>query len=147
MDRKKTRSYLRSKKFDLSQKIILGVIMITMLLVFFSAFFIIAASPEKQVQKRITSLATDYYENYIYPDIQKNNNKTDISGILEKYKDSGFSTLSLRQIILHDIEKNSTTYQYLKKYCDENNTLIKIYPEPPFNNTSYRVDYSYACDY
>ena len=66
---------------------------------------------------------------------------------MEKYEKHGFSAVSLRQLLLYDNHKNEKYDGELTKYCDKDRTVIKFYPESPYEKTNYRVDYTYSCEF
>ena len=119
-------------------KLILGVIGIATIIVVFSIIFSLLTSPEHLTKSEFNTLASKYYEDYLYENI------TDPS-ILEKYQKTGLSVVTLRQLILH--EPSLGPSDNLKKYCDENQSYIKIYPEAPYKKSDYRVEFTYTCDW
>ena len=126
------------------KKISIFVIFTSMLLVILFTVFAILYRPDNIVRYKINNLATDYYENYYYNQFA---DRDDLEEIMQKYTERGFSRITLRQLLLHDYEKNLETANYLRKYCDENKTYLYIFPDPPFTKTSYHIEYYYACDF
>lgn len=134
------------------------IITVAIAMVGFTIFNIIA-TPEHLVKKEIETITADYYENYFYQNILKNNSiyEKDVadpkaaerimSNILEKYIERGFPRINLNQLLLYDNFKHYSSAELLGQYCNLENTFITIHPEPPFTSKDYRVDYDYSCNF
>ncbi len=147
---KKTQANSRRRRYSPAQKTILLIIFIAFFIVFIALLCAFFLKPEKIVKSKIDTIASDYYENYFYEKLitsEKYTESKDLDDILGRYKDNGLATLNLRQLLLYDNQKNAEFAPYLKKYCDEENTYIKFYPEPPYSRTSYHIDYTYSCNF
>lgn len=161
---KKTRTstrYIFSDEFSekshrYAKNSILTVIGLTILAMILFIIFWLIATPEHLTKKTIEDITADYYKNYFYNSILDNNNITpdnisehqeDIDRIFGHYKEPGFSRLTLRQLLLYDNQKHIGSMPELTKYCNLDNTLIKIYPDPPYNRDNYHVDYTYSCKF
>lgn len=131
-----------------SKNAITIVIVIAAILVFITVICSVLLNPERQVKLKFEALATNYYENIFYADLLKSDN---FSGnpqkSLEKYNQTGLAPITLRQLILHDDAATKDTADYLLKYCDENETYVKFFPEPSYSKTSYRIEYTYSCNF
>ena len=132
---------------------IIGLVMLTMIL--FTLFWLIA-TPEHLTKRTIEDITSDYYKNYFYDSILDANSITsdnlsehteDIERIFGHYEKPGFAKLTLRQLLLYDNQKHIENMSELAKYCNLDNTLIKIYPDPPYNRDNYHVDYTYSCKF
>ena len=117
--------------------------------------FCLIATPENVIKNEITTITSDYYENYFYNKILDNNylstddadfDASTMENILGRYTARGFATVSLRQLLLTDNSKPDTT-AYLEKYCNLDRSNVKIYPEAPFSRQDYHVEYSYSCKF
>ena len=128
------------KVFLVARRLSLAVIVIAMLAVVLAVLFNSFTQPEKVVTSKIEGITADYYENYFYDRIKGYNN-------LDKYTESGFSKVTLRQLLLFDSERHADDANILSKYCDTEATYVRIYPEAPFAKTDYHVDYHYACTF
>jgi len=138
----------RKKPISTIQKIILGVIGAAFIAVVIAALSVILNRPENVITSKIESLSSDYYENYLYQEIVNSDQFSgNIDETLQKYVEVGFSPITLRELLLHDTEKTKDIAPLIKEHCDENRTIIKFFPEAPFSKTSYRVNYSYSCDF
>ena len=140
----KTR-FLSASGKTFAQKTILAVIVLAILLVITSVACVFIFDNERITKNKISNLASKYYENYFYPSMSIDKNK--LSEIMSQYTDTGFNNTTLRQIILANGEDYTSDAEFIRKYCDENSTLIRFFPEPPYDNTSYRVEYSYSCSF
>ena len=149
---KSKKRHPKSKKphYNPIQKIILSIIFAVIIIVAITLIVAIFLKPENLVKSKISSLASDYYENYFYENLinsEKYNQINNLDEIMGKYQQSGLSSLTLRQLLLYDNQKNSDVAPFLKKYCNEENTYVKFYPEPPYSKTSYRTEYTYSCNF
>lgn len=124
--------------------IVIALVIVVAVTGILSAWF---KDDEKTVKRQIEEMSAEYYENFIYPHLADGKNETEIFAAFEKYKEIGFARVSLRQLLLHDARNNAEKGELIKKYCNENATSVKIYPEEPYKKESYRVDYIYACEF
>lgn len=132
--------------FNATKKSILIVIVFSMLIVILVLLLSYFEKPEHLVKRKIENIAADYYENYYYPNLIGNANSQDsLEDIMSHYTEVGFATISLRQLLLFDNERYKETASFILKYCDENHTSVRIFPEAPFGKTNYRIDYHYSC--
>ena len=139
-------------KLSLVQKIILSIILtVALSVITFSVYAIIHFRPTDTitlVKSYISSMSTDYYENYYFPSLESSihdRGNSDISEILSRYTDTGFSRVPLRQIISH-VNYDETALNQITERCDTNSTFVHFFPDPPFTSTSYHVDYEYSCN-
>ena len=137
-----------SKVFRIIRRTIIGVILLAMLAVILALLTSIFTNPESLVTHRIESITADYYENYFYPRIEAyGTTDKSLSEILSSYTDTGFSKVTLYQLLLFDSERYASSAALLTDYCDPESTYVKIYPTAPFTKSDYRVDYYYACNF
>ncbi len=131
----------------------MSVIILACLIVILMTLFGQFAKPENIVTNKITDITKDYYEHYYYDaivgasSIDNESSGKSLEEIMSRYVEYGFSTITLRQLLLFDDQRNSDAGPILRNYCDENRTNVKIYPEPPFGRTDYHVEYNYSCEY
>lgn len=145
----KPRTPISAYRYAINPKnIIITVIVLTTLIVLIALICSFFLNPTKQVENKLTALASDYYENEFYPQVDPDpNSPSTAANALEKYQTIGLSKITLRQLLLHDPQKTADVSDYLLKYCDGENTFIKFYPDPPYTRTSYHVEYTYSCNY
>lgn len=131
-------------------KIILGVIIVTFFAVVIAVVCSFVFTPEKITTDKIDALSKDYYENYLYENLINSSAMSDqdhFETVMEKYQEHGFGIVHLRQILSQAKNKSSQDIAYITDYCDENKTIVVFYPDPPFNRTSYHIEYSYSCNF
>ena len=151
--RAKSSHLARSKKIENqtvqgARRTILVVIIMAMLAVILAVFSVYFFNSERVVKQKITDIATDYYENYYYPQLVGTaNEKASLEQIMSHYTRAGFARVTLRQLLLFDSGRYSKSASTLTNYCDENTTYIQIFPEPPFGKSDYRIDYHYSCTF
>ena len=134
--------------FTIPQIIIFIIITAAMIAVIVSVVCIFLFKPENTVKAKISELSSDYYENYLYQSLDPNSlSSEEFSKSMQKYEKTGLTITTLRQILLYDHKKNAKDAPFLKKYCDEDSTYIKYYPEYPYSKTSYRTEYTYSCEF
>ena len=141
----------KSKKSQdslLYQKIIITIILVSMIVILIAVLISFLFKPENLVKSKISNLSSNYYENYLYDGLNDSANFSgDYKSTLEKYKDTGLTYITLRQLILHNKEENASTGEYIKEYCDEEKTTIKFFPEEPYGKTNYHIEYHYVCNF
>ena len=131
-----------------TQKLIISVIILAVVVTLIGIIISFFLRSEHLTKSRIESLASDYYENYFYENlINSENFSGDIEATMNKHIETGFTPITLRQLILHDQEKTASIADSLRSNCDIERTTIKYYPVPPYSRTDYRVDYNYICNF
>ncbi len=142
---------VHKKRRDIStiaKGVVTGVIITAMLIIAGLTIFHVFHTPESNTKSKIESIAADYYENYFYKNILNNiADKSSLATVLSKYEKTGFSRVSLRQLLLYDNKKHNSEAPELKKYCDESMTSIQIFPDPPYSSKDYHVSYYYSCEF
>lgn len=151
ISKNKTRKYSKSSSSDTTiKKIILAVIFISMLVVIIAVVCSFVLDPQKRVPEDISKLSAEYYEDYFYENLTHSARFQDdkiFNSVMEKYHTYGLAPIRLSDLLLYDNQKNANYREYLTKYCDENATTIKFYPESPYGKKDYRVDITYACNF
>lgn len=141
----------KHKKGFPKSSIIILVIIVNATIIAVAAFLTpIFINTQNSVHSSIESLAKDYYENYLYENLNAAKTTSDpatFEETMQKYQEYGFGTVRLRQILQYSKQKNSTPPVNVADYCDENKTIIKFYPEPPYDRTTYRMDFTYSCNF
>ena len=123
--------------------IIIGLAALMVILASFTAFFF---TPEKIIKSEVESLAKNYYENIIYKKISASSEKT-LDEIMAKYTETGFSRVTLRQLLILNAETHPNATAIITTYCDDSASSVKFFPEPPYGQTDYRIEYDYSCDF
>ena len=149
-NKKRKKINRRKRQFLTPKNIIIVIIILAMATVIISLILAINTKPENLIQSKVSALATDYYENHLYQEYAStsaSSSPEDLAKVMSKYEKYGLSPIALRQILLYDYQKNTDTITLVQKYCDENRTSIKFFPEPPYSQKSYHIEYTYACDF
>ena len=134
-------------RFSLKGVILVDIFLVTIIVIIGTTIALLDTNGVI-AQKRISALAADYYENYFYAQLtDPDDSSANHESTLSQYHERGLSPLTLRDLLLHDGEKYLNTRNYLTKYCDENHTIIKFYPDPPYERKSYHADISYSCNF
>lgn len=138
----------KRQRFTKPQLIIIIVIILCMLSVVTAVIYNLFSKPENIVKAKISEISSDYYENYLYKNFNfEKYSSEDLANFMQKYENVGLTTTTLRQLLLYDHQKNADVAPLLKKYCDENTTFIKFYPEQPYSKNSYHIEYTYSCEF
>ena len=138
------------RSYPITKKIILGVILVATLIVFTVSIFALFFDKKNLTEFLINKIAADYYENYYYPNFSSTKGfkqAKDLDSAMEKYRNYGFAPVTLRQLLLYDNRKNAKYADPLKKYCNENYTVVKFYIDPPYGKSNYHYDITYSCNY
>ena len=130
-------------KLSTLQKAIIAIIIAVMILVAIAVAISFLFKTENTVKVKIETLATSYYEDNLYEKYLTPDNSTDG---FKKYDQSGLPPVLLRQLIFtSDLDK--AEIEQIRDACDENKTSVKYYPESPYTKTSYRIEYTYNCNF
>ena len=132
----------------MARRTILTVIVLAMLTVVFALFIQPFIQPERLTKNGLEEIVADYYENDFYPSIlEANVSNKPISEILEHYSKVGFTEVTLRQLLILKGDSHQKAAANLKNYCDENKTIVQIFPDEPYSNKDYHVEYGYSCNF
>ena len=147
---KKKKVYRYGRKSDavVARRVVLGVIIAAIVMVavgLVSSFF---CNSERMTQRKIDEMAREYYEEFVYQNlINGAMSQEEIADVMGRYEKYGFAPVPLRQLLLYDGRKNMEDGGFVTDYCDENETKMKIYPEAPYDKKSYRIEYTYKCEW
>lgn len=131
-----------------ARKIILIIILLATIIVASVIIFALFFTPENKTKTTISSIASDYYENYLYQNVvDANKTNEDIATTLQTYTDSGFSHIQLRQLLIYYASTKLESTRFISDHCNADQTLLKFYPKPPYSRTDYYIEYTYACDF
>ncbi|MBR3116217.1 hypothetical protein IKF30_03275 [Candidatus Saccharibacteria bacterium] len=154
MVKKRTRSSygrrVARKKYDITvvRRVVLWVIGLTIATVVVGVVVCLVWSNERVTKAKLDAMAKDYYEGYIYENlISGAMSQDEINKTMERYEGWGFAPVNLRQLLSYDEQKNGKGAEFVKNYCDENDTSVKYYPEVPYDKKSYRLEYKYVCEW
>lgn len=142
---KKTKNQSYFKSLPWPKIVILIVIGISFLTVIAAVIYSVMYSPEKIIHAEVKALAKDYYENYVYKDIEDSGSTP--AKALEPYREHGLTPVKLRQILLSDEERNIKVTALIEEYCNTTQTTVRFYPDPPYGKTDYHVSYVYSCNF
>ena len=132
----------------IARRVIIGVICVAIVAVMAGLVGSFFWDGESMTKKRIEEMAKEYYEEFIYENLAEGTtSQSEIEKKMDRYAEWGYAPVSLRQLLMYDAENNKGEGSFVKKYCDENSTSVKIYPEAPYDVKSYRIDYKYDCEW
>ena len=143
-NRKKSRASARvDTRPTFARKLILMVIVLAIVLVVIMVACTILLNSERVTKGTIEGMAKDYYENFLYPSVAETSG---VDGVA-KYEKRGFTSVALRQLLFYDGQKNADKAEAVLKYCDENGTKLRFYPDAPFGKSDYHIEYTYDCEF
>ena len=106
-----------------------------------SAYF----NPKTLIERELSSLAEEYYEDYLYQRLIGERTGDEIADELKSYKEVGVTNTYLRQLLLYDSGRRKAATSYFEG-CDRNQTYVKYYPEPPYGRQDYHFDIKLSCE-
>ena len=98
--------------------------------------------------RELEHIARDYYENYYHAKFIANKSGLEAEAAFAPYTESGFPTLTLRQLLLFDNSRHAAsapTFTIDGQPCSTSDTTIRIYPQPPFGPKNYRLETHLSC--
>lgn len=139
------------KQINMKALAIIGVI-IVIIVVLVSLIFIKpfeGKSQEEKLTDRLEELGKDFYENFYYNQISKDDKERE--EFLEKYTDIGIK-INLDNLSRFKVEETKKIVKEFindetKKECDKVNSMVVIYPKKPYEKKSYKVDVILDCGY
>lgn len=138
------------KKFAPIAKRIAGItIVLCSVLVLLNAAASAYFNPKTVVEREITALAEEYYEDYLYENLVGNRTGDAIKEELKRYKDTGVSETYLRQLLLYDSGRRKDAGGYFEQKgfkCDRNKTYVKYFPEYPYGKENYHFEIKLVCE-
>jgi hypothetical protein len=142
-------AYAKKRRSGEAERItIVIVIILAMLSVAVAIAIHLFDTPERNVKSKVDTMVSEYYENYFYKKLIKNGTTdSTLARTMEKFRETGFSPVYFRQLLLYDNGKNSDLAPLVTKYCDENQSYVQIYPDPPYGSTNYHTKYYYSCEF
>lgn len=127
-------------------RIIVGIVVVIGLI----CLFVFAFQNFKKVDlnKSLMNMGKDFYENFYYNQIGKDTNEK--KEFLKKYESIGIK-VSLDNLERYDSGKNKEEVAKFKnsktgKECDKINTMVVIYPQDPYEKTSYHIESILSCE-
>ena len=135
---------------QISRKITVAGIIVTIILVVGSVVIFAFFSPEKVAKRKTEFLVRDYYENYFYEKfISEKSDSETLDELFDSYATTGFGPVSLKNLFLFDNGRDAEYAKYFRESdfrCDEDKTSAIIYPEKPFGRSDYRIEYNFSCE-
>ncbi len=97
----------------------------------------------------VESMGKDFYENFYYEQVGSTDEER--ADFLSKYESIGIK-INLDNLSRYGENKNADEIskfvnQKTKKACDKTNTKVVIYPQKPYNKTSYKIETQLDCGF
>ncbi|MBQ9017126.1 hypothetical protein IJ103_02695 [Candidatus Saccharibacteria bacterium] len=106
-----------------------------------SAYF----NPKTSVERELSALAEEYYEDYLYERLVGDRTGDEVAKELKNYREVGVTNTYLRQLLLYDSGRRKAAAGYFEN-CNRNETYVKYYPDPPYGKQDYHFDIKLACE-
>ena len=133
---------------------IIFLIIFVIILGFLSFVFIknLNKSNEKSYVSELTNIGSEAYSEYYYKIISIDKKDEEIKAYLKKYEKIGLS-FDLAALKGFAINQDKNEYldlinEFLKsnKKCDENRSMVIVYPKDPFGSTDFEIEIKLNCD-
>ena len=141
--KEKLKNFFKNRK---QRTFIISAIIVLILIIVIVLF--LTNSKKVDLEKSLENMGKDFYENFYYKQIGKDDNEK--KEFLKKYETMGIK-VSLDNLERYDSGKNKDEVAKFKnektgKECDKTNTLVIIYPQEPYEKTSYRIESILSCE-
>lgn len=118
-----------------------GIVLIIALIVVGCFMFLKKGGQEASLSKSLESMGKDFYENFYYTQVGSTDEER--ANFLSKYETIGIK-INLDNLSRYDNNKNSDK---INKACDRTNTRVIVYPQKPYNQTSYKIETQLDCGF
>ena len=132
-------------------KLKLIVILFAVLIVIVAASMFKGGSQEAKLEKKLTTVGSDFYENLYYDHIAANMSEEELIEFFEKYIEIGIK-VDLDNLARFDEEKYPSLIEEFvnsetKDECHVRNTKAVIYPIAPFGKEDYTIEAELDCGF
>jgi len=106
-------------------------------------------SQEKDLKSKMEEMGKDFYENFYYK--QVGTTDEDRAAFLKKYESLGIK-VNLDNLARYNTKESEEILKAFvnnktNKECDKSNSQVIIYPENPYNQTSYKIEVKLDCGF
>ena len=124
-------------------------VLVVVLIVAACIMFIKKGGQEASLSKSLESMGKDFYENFYYTQVGSTDEER--ANFLSKYETIGIK-INLDNLSRYDNNKNSDKINKFvnnktNKACDRTNTRVIVYPQKPYNPTSYKIETQLDCGF
>ena len=129
--------------------IVIGVVLVVAIIVAACFMFIKKGGQEASLSKSLESMGKDFYENFYYTQVGSTDEER--ANFLSKYETIGIK-INLDNLSRYDNSKNLEKINKFvnnktNKACDRTNTRVIVYPQKPYNKTSYKIETQLDCGF
>ena len=127
-------------------KIIAIIILIILVIIlgYLSYNYFIGLTPTQKLERKLETMTKSFYNDYYYDLIVQNEgSKEGATKYLSKYSKSGLK-ISLDSLKTY-YENNGGINYTMFADCDENKTIVTIYPKKPYKKYNYKLDIKLSC--
>ena len=137
----------------MKKKIVIILLIVSIIILGFLSFiFIKNLRTEKDYVSEITKIGSEAYSEYYYKIMKVDKSDNDLVAYLKKYEISGLK-FDLESLKGYAINTEKTEYynlinEFLEKYkkCNENKSMVIIYPKEPYKNTDFKSEIKFNCE-
>ena len=131
----------------LAKRVATTAIVVAMVTVLCNLVMTVYYEPSKVAARNFDKMARAYYEDYFYDKfIESIDGNT--TAAFEKYTETGFAPVLLRQLLLYDNGKFAAAEKYFDKdnyYCSGDGTMAVFKPVAPYGKTDYEMEVTLDC--
>ncbi len=125
---------------------LIGIVICSSLLIALALCTGMRKSPQEKAEIELEKLANVYYVEYLYPRLLgnlENNPET----MLKVYYEVGVPTTYLRQLLHYNDDEYADLAKVFDKLgCNTNATGVKFFPQEPYGQRDYTVEYIWQCE-
>jgi hypothetical protein len=126
---------------------VIAIVLIILLVAFagyLSYSYFIGITPEDKLEKKLNKMTKSFYEDYYYDIVaDEQGNEDNIAVYLSKYAEKGLK-ISFDSLKAYYDNIGGMNYTEFKD-CDENKTIVTIYPKSPYTKTDYSLKVKLSC--
>ena len=135
------------RKMSNKNVLIIGGTVIGVIVVLVAIFALISrSSQEDKLKSKMEELGKNFYENFYYKQLGKNN-----AEFLKKYETLGIKVSLDNLIRLNTEESEKLTQEFVnkktKEHCDKTKSQVIIYPVAPYETDSYTIKTELECGF
>ncbi len=128
------------------KKILVMILMVATLSVATALSVQAIFDPQRQAERKLDELATEYYSTYLYPRLLGTNQNAE--QVLSELEQPGTAMTYLRQILLYNNQahrEDAVYFSNARYSCDTNHTGVRFYPEPPYGPEDFHTEVFWEC--
>ena len=136
------------KKINIKNKntIIIGIISLLGIIAIITGVVLLLSNNNKKLENKLGEIGKHFYENLYYAQITET--VEDKTKFFKKYEKEGLK-INLNNLLIYNEEEQVKISKSINKKlnnCDKEKTKVIIYPEKPYDKTSYKLEIKLKCN-